>query len=152
MGLKEGATVSGYHDNIFTKIIDGEIPCHKVYEDEHILAFLDIGPLSEGHTLVIPKERKAGLHELSDESAAAIGRVLPRLCRAVMQATGAEAYNVLQNNGSAAHQAVPHVHFHIVPKFIDAGLQMTWEAGTLDNVDATRLANQMRASLGADGS
>ena len=144
--------MSGYHDNIFTKIIDGEIPCHKVYEDEHTLAFLDIGPLSKGHTLVIPKERQSTLDELSDESAAAIGRVLPRLCRAVMQATGAEAYNVLQNNGSAAHQAVPHVHFHIIPKYSDAGLQMTWEAGTLDNVGAKRLAGQMRASLGADGS
>ncbi|MCH8314333.1 MAG: HIT family protein [Planctomycetes bacterium] len=144
--------MSGYHDNIFTKIIDGEIPFHKVYEDEHTLAFLDIGPLSKGHTLVIPKERKAALHELSDESAAAIGRVLPRLCRAVMQATGADAYNVLQNNGSAAHQAVLHVHFHIIPKYSDAGLGMTWEAGTLDDASAKRLADQMRASLGADGS
>ncbi len=141
--------MSGYHDNIFTKIIDGEIPCHKVYEDEHILAFLDIGPLSEGHTLVIPKERKAALHELSDESAAAIGRVLPRLCRAVMQATGAEAYNVLQNNGSAAHQAVSHVHFHIIPKYSDAGLQMSWAAGTLDDAGATRLVGQIRAALGS---
>ena len=141
--------MSGYHDNIFTKIIDGEIPCHKVYEDEHVLAFLDVGPLSQGHTLVIPKERKAALHELSDESAAAIGRVLPSLCRAVMQATGAKAYNVLQNNGSAAHQAVPHVHFHIIPKFADAGLQLTWEAGTLDDAGATRLVGQMRAALGS---
>ncbi|MEE8153736.1 MAG: HIT family protein [Phycisphaerales bacterium] len=138
----------GYHDNIFTKIIDGEIPCHKVYEDKHVLAFLDVGPLSKGHTLVIPKEHKAALHELSDESAAAIGRVLPRLCRAVMQATGTDAYNVLQNNGSAAHQAVFHVHFHIIPKFSDAGLQMSWAGGTLDDDDATRLVGQMRASLG----
>ncbi len=138
----------GYHDNIFTKIIDGEIHCHKVYEDEYVLAFLDVGPLSKGHTLVIPKERKAALHELSDESAAAIGRVLPRLCRAVMQATGTDAYNVLQNNGSAAHQAVFHVHFHIIPKFSDAGLQMSWAGGTLDDDDATRLVGQMRASLG----
>ncbi len=56
---------------IFDKILDGEIPCHRVYEDDHVLAFLDVGPLSRGHTLVIPKERKAYLHELSDESAAA---------------------------------------------------------------------------------
>ncbi len=144
--------MSGYHDNIFTKIIDGEIPCHKVYEDEHVLAFLDVGPLSKGHTLVIPKERKASLGELSDEASAAIGRVLPRLCRAVMQATGAEAYNVLQNNGSAAHQAVLHVHFHIIPKFADTGLGMTWNARSLDDADADRLVKQMRASLGAEGS
>src|SRR5512138_131520 len=103
-------------DTIFSKIIRGEIPCHRVYEDEHVLAFLDVGPLSSGHTLVIPKERKAQLHELSDEQAAAIGRVLPRIARAVMKATGATAYNVLQNNGAAAHQAVFHVHFHIIPK------------------------------------
>ena len=69
---------------IFAKIIAGEIPCHRVYEDESVLAFLDIGPLSDGHLLVIPKEAKAHLHELSDESAAAIGRVLPRLARAVV--------------------------------------------------------------------
>jgi diadenosine tetraphosphate (Ap4A) HIT family hydrolase len=90
---------------IFSKIIAGEIPCHKVYEDDRVLAFLDINPLSEGHTLVIPKEEVATLDALSDESAAAIGRVLPRLCRAVMQATGAKDYNILQNNGAAAHQA-----------------------------------------------
>src|SRR5574342_775981 len=101
---------------IFDRILRGEIPSYKVYEDEHVFAFLDISPLSKGHTLVVPKESKPYLHELSDESAAAIGRVLPRLCRAIMKATGATAYNVLQNNGSAAHQAVFHVHFHIIPK------------------------------------
>ena len=144
--------MSAYQPNIFTKIIEGEIPCHKVYEDEHVLAFLDVGPLSEGHTLVIPKERKGALHELSDESAAAIGRVLPRLCRAVMQATGAQAYNVLQNNGSSAHQAVRHVHFHIIAKFAEAGLGITWHARSLDQANADRLVKKMRAALGADGS
>ncbi len=81
----------GRETTIFDRILDGEIPCHRVYEDDHVLAFLDIGPLSEGHTLVIPRQRVAQLHELSDDAAAALGRVLPRLCRAVMQATGATA-------------------------------------------------------------
>ncbi len=71
-------------ETIFDKILAGEIPCHRVYEDEHVLAFLDLNPLSHGHTLVIPKERAAYLHELSDEAAAAIGRALPRLARAVI--------------------------------------------------------------------
>ena len=132
---------------IFGKIIDGQIPCHKVYEDEHVLAFLDVGPLSKGHTLVIPKECKAHLHELSDDSSAAIGRVLPRLCRAVMQATGATAYNVLQNNGSAAHQVVMHVHFHIIPKFDDAGLGLQWNAGSLDGEAATTLAHKISEAM-----
>src|SRR5690242_21754564 len=105
--------------SIFGKIIAGEIPCHKVYEDAEVLAFLDIAPLSYGHTLVIPKEPAVTLDQLSDESAAAIGRVLPRLCRAVLAATGATAFNVLENNGAAAHQAVGHVHFHIIPKLAD---------------------------------
>lgn len=132
---------------VFDKIIAGEIPCHRVYEDEHVLAFLDIGPLSRGHTLVIPKEAKAQLHELSEESAAAIGRVLPRLCRAVMRATGATAYNVLQNNGSEAHQAVMHVHFHIIPRIGDAGLGIQWRAGSLDQAEAAQLAEAIAAEL-----
>ena len=132
---------------IFGRIIDGEIPCHRVYEDDHVLAFLDIGPLSKGHLLVIPKERKAFLHELSDESAAAIGRALPRLCRAVMIASGATAYNVLQNNGSAAHQVVMHVHFHIIPKFDGAGLGVDWRPGTLSDDEAARLVAAMHVAL-----
>ena len=118
---------------IFDRILDGEIPCHRIYEDEHVLAFLDVHPVSLGHTLVIPKERRAYLHELSEEAAAAIGRVLPRLCRAVLHASGATEYNVLQNNGASAHQAVFHVHFHIIPKFDDgAGLGLDWKAHKLE--------------------
>ena len=132
---------------IFDKILDGEIPCHKVYEDAHVLAFLDVGPLSRGHTLVIPKERKAYLHELSDETAAALGRVLPRLARAVMDATGAEAYNILQNNGAAAHQAVYHVHFHIIPKTEDGGLGIDWPSGALVEGEGESLAAEIGAQL-----
>lgn len=133
---------------IFDRILDGEIPCHRVYEDEHVLAFLDIGPLSEGHTLVIPKERKAYLHELSDESAAAIGRVLPRLARAVTKATGATAYNVLQNNGAEAHQAVFHVHFHIIPKLGGQGLGVGWKPGSLTREKGQELAARIAEALG----
>lgn len=130
---------------IFDKILDGEIPCHKVYEDEHVFAFLDIAPLSVGHTLVIPKERKAKVHELSDESCAAIGRVLPRIARAVMQVSGTEDYNILQNNGAPAHQAVFHVHFHIIPKTADGGLGVGWPSGELQ--DGAGLAERIRAAL-----
>lgn len=133
---------------IFDRILDGEIPCHRVYEDDHVLAFLDVGPLSRGHTLVIPKERKARLHELSDGAAAAIGRVLPRLCRAVLKATGATAYNVLQNNGLAAHQAVMHVHFHIIPKLGGRGLGIGWDAGKLERPE--ELLGDIRAALNDD--
>ena len=135
-------TLAGYlaaMSTIFSRIIAGEIPCHRLHEDEHVLAFLDIAPLSPGHALVVPKEAKAHLHELSDASAAALGRVLPRICRAILAETGATAYNVLQNNGAAAHQAVMHVHFHVIPKHSDGrGLGITWNAGR--DQDAARLA------------
>ncbi len=132
---------------IFDKILSGEIPCQRVYEDEHVLAFLDVNPLSRGHTLLIPKERGAYLHELSDESAAALGRVLPRLCRAVLQTTGASQYNVLQNNGPAAHQAVLHVHFHIIPRQDERGLGVGWKSGSLDASDGEALAGALRQAL-----
>ena len=143
--------MSEHQPTIFDKILSGEIPSWKVYEDDHVLAFLDIGPLSDGHTLVIPKERKAQLHQLSDDSAAAIGRVLPRLCRAVLRATGATAYNILQNNGSEAHQVVMHVHFHIIPKFGGEGLGILWPAGRLAEGTARDLVAKMRAALEAQG-
>lgn len=132
---------------IFDKILAGEIPCHRVHEDEHTLAFLDIAPLAPGHTLVIPKQARAYLHELDDEFAAAIGRVLPRIARAVMAASGADAYNVLQNNGRGAHQAVFHVHFHVIPKLDGKGLGIGWVPGRLDSDEATRLLAAMHTSL-----
>ena len=133
---------------IFSKIIAGEIPCHKLYEDEHVLSFLDINPIAPGHTLVIPKEPAQTLDQLSDAAAAAIGRVLPRLCRAVMQATSSQHYNVLQNNGAQAHQAVLHVHFHIIPKTADGGLGISWPAGSLDANTGKQLAERIVNALG----
>lgn len=135
-------------ETIFSRILRGEIPCHKVYEDAHVLAFLDINPLSPGHTLVIPKEARATMGELSDESAAALGRVLPRLCRAVCAAVGASEYNLLQNNGAGAHQAVMHVHVHIIPKFHDGrGLGIGWKAGTLGAEEGRAVAERVSRAL-----
>jgi len=131
---------------IFSRILAGEIPCHRVFEDDHVLAFLDVAPLSRGHTLVIPKEAKATMGALSDASAAALGRVLPRICRAVCAATGTTAYNLLQNNGASAHQAVMHVHIHIIPRPSDAssgpGLGLEWAAGAPEP-DAAELAAEI---------
>ena len=135
-------------DTIFAKIIAGEAPCHRVFEDDEVLAFLDIFPISRGHTLVIPKEPAVRLHELSDKSSAAIGAALPRICRAVLRATGAVDYNILQNNGAAAHQAVMHVHFHIIPKYADgSGLGVGWKPAKLEGDEASALASSIAALL-----
>ena len=123
---------------LFEKIIAGDIPCYKVYEDDFVFAFLDIAPLSKGHTLVIPKEAVAFLHELSEDAAKALGKALVKVSAAVLEATGATAYNILQNNGAEAHQVVDHVHFHIIPKFGDEGLAIVWVPNEL--IDGESLA------------
>src|SRR4051812_16585634 len=132
-------------DTIFAKILRGDIPCHRIYEDADVLAFLDVNPLSRGHTLVIPREPAATLDQLSEDAAAALGRALPRICRAILAATGATSYNVLQNNGRAAHQVVFHVHFHIIPKFDDSGLGVDWKPAPL--VDGASLAALIAAKI-----
>ena len=138
-------------ETIFSRIIRGEIPCHRVYEDDKVFAFLDVGPLSRGHTLVVPKEEAVTLDELSDESAAAIGRVLPRICRAIIAATGVQQYNVLQNNGAGAHQAVFHVHFHVIPKpSAEKGLGIRWAAGKLDAGEAEAMRARIVEALGRE--
>jgi len=133
--------------SIFTRIINGEIPCHRVFEDAHVIAFLDIAPLSRGHVLVVPKEERERLHELSADSAEALGRALRTVAAAVVKATGCADYNVLQNNGAAAHQAVMHVHFHVIPKEPGgAGLGLKWNAGTA-GPEAADLAKRIREAM-----
>ena len=101
--------------SIFAKIVAGEIPCQRVFENEHVLAFLDINPLAEGHVLLIPKRAVERLEDLTPAEGAELGRQIPVLVRKVMATTGAAGCNVLQNNGAVAGQEVPYVHFHIIP-------------------------------------
>jgi histidine triad (HIT) family protein len=134
------------NETIFSKLIRGEVPCHKLYEDPLVFAFLDVAPLAPGHTLLVPKRPAPTMDALDDDSAAALGRVLPRLCRAVMAATGTSDYNLLQNNGGRAHQAVPHVHVHIVPRpSDDVGLSLAWRPQPL--ADGERLAAAIARAL-----
>jgi len=138
-------------DDLFERIARGETPAHRVYQDDRVCAFLDINPLSRGHLLVIPNRKTERVDAMPEEDAAALGRVLPRLARAVMAATGAEAYNILSNTGSMAGQAVPHVHFHIIPKYGEdtggaaagAGLPHHWPAQPIDAEGAKALAEKI---------
>jgi histidine triad (HIT) family protein len=135
--------------SIFTRIIRHEIPARFVMEEADVVAFLDIAPLSRGHVLVVPVEEREFLHQLSPASAEALGRALQRVAAAVVDVTGTRDYNILQNNGAAAHQAVPHVHFHVIPKHADgAGLGIQWRSGALDAADAAMLADAIRDRLG----
>ncbi|EFQ57138.1 HIT family protein [Streptococcus downei] len=106
-------------DCIFCKIIAGEIPSSKIYEDEKVLAFLDISQTTKGHTLVIPKEHVRNMLEMSDQTAADVFARLPKLARAIKTATGAKGLNILNNNEEVAGQTVFHAHIHIIPRYSD---------------------------------
>ena len=97
---------------IFCRIAKGEIPCSKVYEDDNVLAFLDLAPVHHGHTLVIPKSHHKDMLEVPSELGSAVFSALQKVAAAVMKATGAQGFNVMQNNGLAAGQTVFHIHWH----------------------------------------
>ena len=109
-------------DCVFCKIVRGEIPCDKVYEDDLVLAFLDIAPLTLGHTLIIPKEHHTSITTLPTACAGHLMEVAPRLGGALMRAADAGGFNLILANGSVAGQVVPHVHLHVVPRQVDDGV------------------------------
>lgn len=132
---------------VFCKIVAGEIPSLRVFEDDAALAFVDIGPLAEGHLLVIPKRHCERLEEMSGEEVGRITGHLPRLARAVLQVTGAAAYNVLQNNGRESGQEVPHVHFHIIPRAEADGLGYRWNASKYPAGRGEEIQRRLMAAL-----
>lgn len=135
---------------IFCRIVSGSIPCYRILETEHALAFLDINPIAQGHVLVVPRTHGARLHDLPSDYAAGCMTALHRVARALYADT---EYNVLQNNGPMAHQEVPHVHFHLIPKRSasdDEGLVVGWpvQSGPAFKPEAlSTLAAEMRAKL-----
>lgn len=132
-------------NNIFAKILRGEIPCIKVYEDDQTLAFMDIMPQAPGHTLVIPKEEAVTLHDLSDDGAANLIKQVKRIADAVKQGMQADGITLFQLNGEAAGQTVPHIHFHILPGSI---LAARAHASTpADQASLEAAAEKIRAAL-----
>ncbi|MHB1156217.1 MAG: HIT family protein [Phycisphaerales bacterium] len=134
-------------DCIFCKIAADRIPSHKIYEDDHVLAFLDINPLSEGHTLIIPKTHAVTLDQLPADSLAACGFAIQKIAPAVMKVAGLSDWNLLQNNGKLAGQVVMHVHFHIIPRREGDGLGFRWPAGKLSDDCATELKKAIVAEM-----
>jgi histidine triad (HIT) family protein len=120
-------------DCIFCKIIDGEIPSSKVFENEHVLAFLDISQVTKGHTLVIPKVHKENLYELTPEIAKNLFEVVPEIARAMKQEFQPVGLNLLNNNGEAAGQSVFHFHMHLIPRYGEGdGFGAVWKTNTSD--------------------
>lgn len=134
------------NDCLFCKIVAGDIPAQKVYENDRVLAFLDIGPVSEGHTLVIPKAHAENLAAGSIEDATALMVAIHELAPKITQALGAAGYNLGMNHGEAAGQDVLHTHLHIMPR--QAGQPRNFVKTHPSQEELTQVADKIRAELG----
>ncbi|MBI4599180.1 HIT family protein [Candidatus Uhrbacteria bacterium] len=131
-------------DCLFCNIVRGEIPCHKVYEDERVLAFLDIQPVNPGHVLVIPKTHSANMVHMAPEDLHAVMDAVQKIAPALLRAVGFEGFNLGVNTGAAAGQVVFHTHFHVMPRRPGDGYEL-WhgtEAG-----DLAAMAEKVRGAL-----
>jgi histidine triad (HIT) family protein len=134
-------------DCVFCKIVAGEIPATKIYEDDVVLAFLDIGPISDGHTLVISKQHVEKLHECPAELLGQVGSYLGKIAKAVTLGMNSEGYNVLCNNGRAAGQIVDHLHFHIIPRNAGDGVFRRWPSYEYPEGKIDEIADGIRENL-----
>lgn len=139
--------MSADQDCIFCKIVAGEIPCFKLYEDDTTLAFMDINPASEGHALVIPKEHAADVHAVSDSAMAGTAATAKKIASAVQKTLDPGGINLVQCNGPAAAQSVMHFHMHVLPRAAGDELKLNWglKAGDMDAIGA--LAERIRENL-----
>ncbi|HCW7187651.1 TPA: HIT family protein [Staphylococcus aureus] len=138
-------------ETIFGKILTGEIPSFKVYEDDYVYAFVDISQVTKGHTLLIPKKASANIFETDEETMKHIGAALPKVANAIKRAFNPDGLNIIQNNGEFADQSVFHIHFHLIPRYendID-GFGYKWETheDILDNDAKQQIAEQIQAQF-----
>lgn len=140
--------MTAYDDqNIFAKIIRAEFPSHKVFEDENLIAVMDVFPQSRGHTLVIPKSASRNLLDADPKALSAIMPQLQRLALAVKQATGADGLRLVQYNEAPAGQSVFHLHFHLIPVY--EGVELGRHShGKADDAELASLAKDIAAALG----
>jgi len=133
-------------DCIFCKIVAGEIPCTKVYEDDNILAFLDIAPVNPGHSLVITKKHYANLEEVPEAELVELIKAVKKIGKALKDGLGVKGYNVQENNDPVAGQIIPHIHFHVVPRQENDGLKL-WPQKKYEEGQAQEVADKIKKSI-----
>ncbi|EIE3747970.1 HIT family protein [Staphylococcus pseudintermedius] len=138
-------------ETIFSKIIDGDIPSFKVYENDYVYAFLDISQVSKGHTLLIPKTPSPNIYETDAETMKHIGEALPVVANAIKKTFNPDGLNIIQNNGEYASQSVFHIHFHLIPRYkndID-GFGYHWETNEsrIDDTQKAEIAAQIASNI-----
>ena len=130
---------------IFCKILAGDIPSYKIYEDEDFSVILDAGPASRGHALILPKEHYKDLYEIPEELAAKAVILAKKLIGPLTKILGADGYNLVQNNGAAAGQTVAHYHLHLIPRYVGDNSGLGWNMGSLDADTAAELLKAIKA-------
>ena len=128
---------------IFCKLANVEIPTATLYEDDDFRVILDAGPAAKGHALILPKEHYANLYELDDEVAAKVLPLAKKMITKLTDILGCDGYNLVQNNGEAAGQTVFHFHLHMIPRYKDDGVGLTWKMGELTEEDKNDILSRM---------
>ena len=138
-------------ETVFGKILTGEIPSYKVYENEYVYAFLDISQVTKGHTLLIPKKASANIFETDEETMKHIGAAIPKVTNAIKKAFNPDGLNIIQNNGEFADQSVFHLHFHFLPRYendIDGfGYKWNTHEDEIDDNKKKEIAEQIKAQF-----
>ncbi|MBM4764170.1 HIT family protein [Bacillus sp. B15-48] len=148
VALKKKGRLKTMSDCIFCKIINGEIPSQKVYENDHVYAFLDISPVTKGHTLVIPKVHKENVFELSEEEAANLFKEVPKIANAVKKAFNPIGLNTINNNGEHAGQSVFHFHMHIIPRYGKGdGFGAVWKTHEESSDELKQIAGEIKNNI-----
>lgn len=137
------------HDSgcIFCKIVRGEAPSYKLYEDDHSFAIMDINPFNHGHALVLSKGHYANLLEASDEAIAAVARTAKKIAAAVVDAVPNDGFNIVQANGQGAAQSVQHYHVHVLPRRLGDNAKLNWSLAPGDQEEIAKLAADIKARL-----
>jgi histidine triad (HIT) family protein len=134
-------------DCVFCKIVAGELPCHKIYEDDQVLAMLDAGHVNPGHTLVIAKNHAADMMELDEEIAAQAFRIANRISKAQMKSFAPDGVTILQANREIGFQTVFHFHLHVVPRHEGDGMKLTWPAKMPAQAELAGFAAELKEAL-----
>jgi histidine triad (HIT) family protein len=134
-------------DCIFCKIVAGEVPCFKLFEDVETLAFMDINPVHDGHCLIIPKAHYPTIFEIAPASMAAAAQTAVKLAKAVNAAIRPDGLNLVQSNGAGAAQSVGHFHIHVLPRWLGDGLLVNWELKPGDMAHIAEIAERIRGFL-----
>ncbi len=130
---------------IFCKIANGEIPAATLYEDADFRVILDLGPASKGHALILPKTHAANIYELSDELAAKAMVLAKKMATVMTEALECDGFNIVQNNGEPAGQTVFHFHMHLIPRYKNDGVGLTWTPGELTEEDKKEILAKVKA-------